>query len=110
MAENSKFEATTIDIEQCPHDTSYLNNGVVKHLAWNRITVTVSDRETKLPKHLLSGVSGFVAAGILTPAESCIRIYTCRIFIGNHFPQADTLCRRDHGNYGSLWLWENHTS
>jgi hypothetical protein len=52
-----------IDIEQSAHDTSYLNNGVVQNLAWSNVTATVPDRETKLPKQILSAVNGYVAAG-----------------------------------------------
>lgn len=32
-----------LDIERCAHDTSYFSNSVVQNLAWNNITVTVSD-------------------------------------------------------------------
>lgn len=66
MTAHQKFDASAtidVDIEQCSHDTSYLNNSVVHNLAWSDITVTVPDRETKLPKKLLSTVSGYVAAG-----------------------------------------------
>jgi hypothetical protein len=52
-----------VDIERCAHDTSYLNNSVVQSLAWSNVTVTVPDRETKLPKEILSAVNGYVAAG-----------------------------------------------
>jgi hypothetical protein len=61
-----------VDIEQCAHDTSYLNNSVVQSLAWSDVTVTVSDRETKLPKQILSAVSGYVAAG--KSHASCFQI------------------------------------
>jgi hypothetical protein len=52
-----------VDIEQSAHDTSYLNNSVVQNLAWSDVTVTAPDRETKLPKEILSDVNGIVAAG-----------------------------------------------
>ena len=52
-----------LDIEWCAHDTSYLSNSVVQNLSWSDIIVTVPDRETKLPKEILSAVSGCVAAG-----------------------------------------------
>jgi hypothetical protein len=61
-----------LDIEQCAHDTSYLNNTIVQSLAWSDVTVTVSDRETKLPKQILSAVSGYVAAG--KSHASCVQI------------------------------------
>ena len=56
-----------VDIEKIAHDTSYLNNSVVQSLAWSNITVTVPDSETKLPKQILSAVSGHVAAGKARP-------------------------------------------
>jgi hypothetical protein len=56
-------ESIEMDIEQSAHDTSYLNNSVVQNLAWSNVTVTVPDRDTKLPKQILSAVSGYVAAG-----------------------------------------------
>jgi hypothetical protein len=56
-------ESIEMDIEQSAHDTSYLNNSVVQNLAWSNVTVTVPDRDTKLPKQILSAVSGNVAAG-----------------------------------------------
>jgi len=70
MATRQKLEAsaTDVDLEQCSHDTSYLTNSVVHNLVWTDITVTVPDRETKLPKQLLSTVSGYVAAGKNQPA------------------------------------------
>ena len=34
-----------------------------RNLVWSDITVTVPDRETKLPKKILSAVSGCVGAG-----------------------------------------------
>ena len=52
-----------LDIERCARDTSYLSNSVVQNLSWSDIIVTVPDRETKLPKEILSAVSGCVAAG-----------------------------------------------
>lgn len=52
-----------VDIEQQSHDTSYLDNRVVKTLAWSDVTVVVPDRDTKQQKKILSDVSGHVAAG-----------------------------------------------
>jgi hypothetical protein len=51
------------DIESRAHDTSYLNNSIVKNLAWNNVNVTVKDRQTKKPKKLLSDINGYVEAG-----------------------------------------------
>jgi hypothetical protein len=64
MSQKSELPGTIdIDIEHSAHDTSYLDNCVVQNLAWSDVTVTVPDRETKLPKEILSVVSGYVAAG-----------------------------------------------
>jgi hypothetical protein len=52
-----------VDVEQQSRDTSYLDNRVVKTLAWSDVTVVVPDRETKLQRKILSAVSGHVAAG-----------------------------------------------
>ena len=52
-----------VDIEQQSHDTSYLDNRIVKTFAWSDVTVVVPDRETKQQKQILSSVNGYVAAG-----------------------------------------------
>jgi hypothetical protein len=51
------------DVERQAHDTSYLDNSVVKSLAWSDVNVVVRDRETQRPKKILSDVSGHVVAG-----------------------------------------------
>jgi len=79
-----------VDIEQCAHDTSYLNNSVVQNLAWSDVTVTVPDRETKLPKQILSAVSGYVVAG--KSHASCFQIqntamrstFRMRLYLSTH--------------------------
>jgi hypothetical protein len=57
------MELKEADIERQAHDTSYLDNSVVKSLAWSDVSVTVRDRETQKPKKILGDVSGHVAAG-----------------------------------------------
>lgn len=52
-----------VDLEQRGNDNSYLENRIIEKLSWQDITVTVPDRETKLPNEILSTVSGHVAAG-----------------------------------------------
>jgi hypothetical protein len=52
-----------IDVEQRGHENFYLENQIVQSLSWRDVTVTVSDRETKEPKEILSAISGEVAAG-----------------------------------------------
>ncbi len=54
-----------VDVERQAqaHDTSYLENTVVKSLSWSDVNVVVKDKGAQSPKNLLSGVSGHVAAG-----------------------------------------------
>jgi hypothetical protein len=110
--QKSEFPATIeVDIEQCAHDTSYLNNSVVQNLAWSDVTVTVPDRETKLPKQILSAVGGYVAAG--KSHASCFRIQNTamgptprmRLYL-----YILTLNRRNDGYNGSLGLRQNDAS
>lgn len=63
-----------VDIEQQSHDTSYLDNRVVKTLAWSDVTVVVPDRETKQQKQILSAVNGHVAAGMMHSQPVCTYI------------------------------------
>ena len=66
------------DIESQAHDTSYLDNRIVKSLAWSDVSVTVRDRETQKPKKILSGVSGHVVAGEASSeldAAACISLF-----------------------------------
>jgi hypothetical protein len=44
-------------------DYAHLTNASVQSYAWQDVTVTVKDRQTKKPKDILSGVSGIVYAG-----------------------------------------------
>jgi hypothetical protein len=100
-----------VDIEQYAHDTSYLNNNVVQSLAWKDVTVTVPDRETKLPKEILGGVNGYVAAGKShaslfhiprTTMRSTFRMELCLYML--------ILSRRNDGYYGTLGLRQNNAS
>lgn len=57
-----------LDVErEAAHDTSYLENRVVKSLSWSDVSVTVKDRETQRPKKILSDVSGHAVAGMESP-------------------------------------------
>lgn len=97
------------DIERCAHDTSYLSNNVVQNLAWSDITVTVPDRETKLPKEILSAVSGYVGAG-----KSRLNVFGCHEAYISHTVEPNlrilTLSRRNDGHNGSLGLRQNDPS
>ena len=59
------------------HDLEYgaasepLYNSIIKDLCWHDVTVTVSDRKTKAPKHLLDNVNGEVKAGEKPPRMIC---------------------------------------
>jgi hypothetical protein len=64
LPQKPDFPATIeVDIEQYAHDTSYLSNNIVQNLSWSNITVTVPERESKIPMEILTAVSGYVAAG-----------------------------------------------
>ena len=58
------------DVERHAHDTSYLNNRLLKSLSWNDVSVTVRDRGTKKPRKVLSWISGHVVAGELFSKRS----------------------------------------
>ncbi|KAK4149738.1 ABC transporter G family member 15 [Chaetomidium leptoderma] len=51
------------DVERGSAANSHLLNTTVHSLAWKGITVTVKDRETKLPKTIVDNVQGIVEAG-----------------------------------------------
>lgn len=52
-----------IDIERAAAGEAHLRNTTVQNVSWTGITITVKDRETKLPKTLVDNVSGIVQAG-----------------------------------------------
>jgi len=56
-------ELQEVVIDDCAHETSYLENNFIKSLAWSGVNVVISDRETKKPKEILANVSGHVMAG-----------------------------------------------
>lgn len=60
-------ETPNIDIERGALADSHPLNTTVHSLAWKGITVTVKDRETKLPKNIVDDVHGFVEAGMPRP-------------------------------------------
>jgi hypothetical protein len=63
-------ETPNIDIERGVAADSHPVNTTVHSLAWQGITVTVKDRETKLPKNIVDDVHGFVEAGTQPPPLS----------------------------------------
>jgi hypothetical protein len=53
-----------IDIEKSSGgDYAPLTNSTVQSYAWENISVTVKDRETKQPKTIVSKINGIVKAG-----------------------------------------------
>lgn len=61
--ERDAKDAAGIDIEQQAAAEGHLHNTTVHHISWKGITVTVKDRETKLPKTIVDNVDGIVEAG-----------------------------------------------
>jgi hypothetical protein len=62
-ADQATKEAPNIDIERGTTAVAHLLNTTVHSFAWKGITVTVKDRETKLPKTLVDNAYGIVEAG-----------------------------------------------
>jgi hypothetical protein len=57
-------EAPTIDVEHgAVAAEDHLKNTTVHSLSWRDVTVTVKDRETKLPKAIVDNVEGIIHAG-----------------------------------------------
>jgi len=53
----------SVDIESAAVSEAHLRNTTVRNLSWRGVTVTVSDRETKLPKVIVDNLEGIVEAG-----------------------------------------------
>ena len=53
------------DVEKSIVQDEYLTNDDVRSFAWDNVSVTVTDRQTKRPKQLLENVKGFGRAGEL---------------------------------------------
>lgn len=59
---------TDIDLErQHSIAEAHLRNTTVHNISWQGVTVTVKDRETKLPKTIVDNVDGIVEAGPFHP-------------------------------------------
>jgi hypothetical protein len=56
-----------IDIEKHAVAEAHLRNTTVHNITWKGVTVTVKDRETKLPKTIVDNVEGIVEAGPSPP-------------------------------------------
>lgn len=67
-----------VDLEQKGVNDAYLMNHEVKNFSWKGVRVTVKDRHTKEPKHLLEDVDGLVEAGTLhQPATAILNENDC---------------------------------
>lgn len=58
------------DAEKTMADEAHLQNTTVRNYLWRDITVTVKDRETKQPLHLLENVNGVVEAGVFSTCSA----------------------------------------
>jgi hypothetical protein len=64
-AERGAYKHTTVvDIEKGIVVDDHLTNTTVRSISWRNVTVTVKDRETKLPKAIVENVEGIVEAGM----------------------------------------------
>lgn len=52
------------DVEKGGTDYAHLLNTTVHSFSWENVTVSVKDRKTKQPLNILSGVDGFIEAGV----------------------------------------------
>ncbi|KAK0622985.1 P-loop containing nucleoside triphosphate hydrolase protein [Immersiella caudata] len=57
------MDVVNVDVERHAVAEAHLKNTTIRHIAWKGVTVTVKDRETKLPKEILENVEGIVEAG-----------------------------------------------
>jgi hypothetical protein len=52
------------DVERNEDVHGFFVNDVVQDFTWTGLTVTVKDRDTKMPRNLISGISGTVQQGM----------------------------------------------
>jgi hypothetical protein len=64
VKDKEKMDVINVDVERHAVAEAHLKNTTIRHLAWKGVTVTVKDRETKLPKEILENVEGIVEAGM----------------------------------------------
>lgn len=69
-------------------DYAHLTNDTVQNFSWSNVTVTVTDRATKKPLDILSGVSGMVEAGEVV-ALMGPRYASLHFIISSHFIPKD---------------------
>lgn len=66
----TKEKIEVFDIEGQAVAEAHLRNTTIQNITWRGVTVTVKDRETKLPKTILENVEGIVEAGNIRPSLS----------------------------------------
>ncbi|KAL9088484.1 MAG: hypothetical protein Q9165_006208 [Trypethelium subeluteriae] len=57
--------STRVDAEKGLASETYLTNDIIQKYAWENVSVTVTDRQTKQPKEILQNINGCVQAGEL---------------------------------------------
>jgi hypothetical protein len=74
------------DVEKAAGDYAHLTNTTVQSFGWENISVTVKDRESKLPKTIVSNVNGIVKAGTVLPVFTLSGQSETDIFEANCLP------------------------
>lgn len=67
VKDKDHMDVINIDVERHAVAEAHLRNTTIRNIAWKGVTVTVKDRETKLPKTILENVEGIVEAGTHCP-------------------------------------------
>jgi hypothetical protein len=69
-----QFSMTADTEKDAGSDFAHLTNTSIHSFSWDNITVTVKERQTKLPKDILSSVSGVVKAGMFITVPPCTTV------------------------------------
>lgn len=59
----SSNQSVDVEKDAVGGDYTHLTNRTVRNFSWSNVTVTVKDRATKQPLHLLEDITGIVEAG-----------------------------------------------
>jgi ABC-type multidrug transport system ATPase subunit len=66
MSESSLSRSNRADVEKTAcGDYAHLSNTTANSFAWENVSVTVKDRQTKQPKTIVNNINGIVKAGEL---------------------------------------------
>jgi hypothetical protein len=74
------------DVEKAAGDYAHLTNTTVQSFGWENVSVTVKDRESKLPKTIVSKVNGIVKAGRDHPVCTLSNTSNTNLFKANCWP------------------------